>query len=123
MSLLGQTAWFDNFGGMFRRPGASINFRGRYLRPAEQFAYVSECAALAAQVVKFGGCRGLIGNSHRSSSYRHRSERDAHATLIRGPDTYLNPVIALTLDAPTLVTFNGIEFHLYALGNTTQPSD
>src|SRR5579862_957369 len=113
-NLLGKTAWFDNYGEMFWRPWASINFCGRHLRPAKQFAYVFECAALTAEVVNFGGCHDLIGNSHRSSSYRHRSERDAHATLIRGPDTHLNPVIALALDAPTFVTFGGLKFHLDA---------
>jgi hypothetical protein len=93
---------------------ASINFRGGHLRPAKQLAYVLKGAALTAEVVNLSGCRDRIGNSYRSSSYRHRSERDTHATLIRGPDTHLNPVIALTLDAPTFVTFSGPEFHLDA---------
>jgi hypothetical protein len=99
---------------MFWRPWASVNFCDGHLRPAKQLAYVFECAALTAEVVNFGGCHGLIGNSHHSSSYRHRSERDAHATLIGGPDAYLNPVIALALDAPTFITFSGLEFHLDA---------
>jgi hypothetical protein len=40
MNLLGLTAWFDNYGEMFWRPWARINFCGRHLRPAKQLAYV-----------------------------------------------------------------------------------